>query len=410
MSLSLADMPAAVDLTRRDGHGRYLIVPPGGGKPEGYTRVTTVAGTLDDGGGLSSWKATMTVVGTMLRKGILAQWEALIATADGDPWYHSQATKTAAKRLVEEASAFGGANDRRDIGTSMHTITALADTGSDVKHLSPETQRDLDAYLAGMAEAGVTVCNGAVELTVVLDDHHVAGTFDRLCMVPGFDLPLIADLKTGADLSYSWQSIAVQLAAYSRADAIYFQGAADDGSQDVRSPMPEVDQHVGLIMWLNAGTGLLELHLVDLDLGWPAFLLSMAVRQWRSERSIATPLSEYVAPTRDDDLIDALAASVAAIDVDHAANLADVRQWLSDRIKVCGAHEGARAALAATWPAGMPFLHRSDEHTPDDLVVIETVIASVERRFALPFPENVAAMAGLIRAFKGATIEDDDDA
>ena len=31
------------DNVRRDQWGRYLVVPPGGGRPTGYTRVTTVA-------------------------------------------------------------------------------------------------------------------------------------------------------------------------------------------------------------------------------------------------------------------------------------------------------------------------------------------------------------------------------
>ena len=42
-SIPLTDLPVTKPEWRRDQYGRYLIVPPGGGKPEGYTRVTTVA-------------------------------------------------------------------------------------------------------------------------------------------------------------------------------------------------------------------------------------------------------------------------------------------------------------------------------------------------------------------------------
>ena len=36
-------LEAPGDNARRDRYGRYLVVPPGGGKPTGYTRATTVA-------------------------------------------------------------------------------------------------------------------------------------------------------------------------------------------------------------------------------------------------------------------------------------------------------------------------------------------------------------------------------
>ena len=41
--------------TRRDRWGRYFVVPPEGGKPEGYTRVTTIAKSADDGGAIQAW-------------------------------------------------------------------------------------------------------------------------------------------------------------------------------------------------------------------------------------------------------------------------------------------------------------------------------------------------------------------
>src|SRR6516162_6012262 len=65
-SIPLDAIPAT-DTTRRDQWGRYLVVPPGGGKPTGYTRVTTVAKALDDTGGLAPWKATMAAGGIIMR-------------------------------------------------------------------------------------------------------------------------------------------------------------------------------------------------------------------------------------------------------------------------------------------------------------------------------------------------------
>ena len=73
-------------------------------------------------------------------------------------------------------------------------------------------------------------------MTCVLDEHGVAGTFDRAAFVPGFDLPLIADLKSGSSLDYSWPAFAIQLAIYTQANALYEQGAAAD--PDVPRPPP----------------------------------------------------------------------------------------------------------------------------------------------------------------------------
>ena len=47
------------------------------------------------------------------------------------------------------------------------------------------------------------------------------------------------------DLSYSWQAIAVQLAAYSRADAIYRQGPAPERLSGRAHSDAAVDQERG---------------------------------------------------------------------------------------------------------------------------------------------------------------------
>ena len=265
------------------GMQSLVVALPSDGKPEGYSRVTTIAKVLDPGGGLMPWKATMTACGMILRRGLRAQWETLIAQYD-DPWYASEEAKAACKILVEECAAVGGANDRAQIGTSLHAITAMVDRGRMPSHLTEETEVDVNAYVNGLKAEGIVLAPDFIETTVVLDDYKVAGTFDRLAQIPAFDLPLIADLKTGASLDYSWQSFAVQLSAYSRANAIYEQGPAVNGSTDKRSPMPHVDQRSGLIMWLNAGTGKLELFLVDLEAGWEAFERSMWARGWRNRQ------------------------------------------------------------------------------------------------------------------------------
>lgn len=427
-SIPLTQLPAAKDEIRRDQYGRYLIVPPGGGKPEGYTRVTTVASTLDSGGGLAPWKASMTAAGIIMRRGLRAQWEALLAEHNGDPWYASEEGKAACKKLVEECSAVGGANDRRDMGTSLHTITALVDLGRMPVHLTEETERDIEAYNTGLALACVDLDRSLIETTVVLDDWKIAGTFDRLAMVPGFDLPLVADLKTGAELSYSWQSISVQLAAYAHADAIYVQGRKPDGSEDQRLPMPEVDQNWGLIMWLNAGTATLELHLVDLVQGWAAFEVSMWCRGWRNEK-VSIPLADYQPPATDDDgedLVPLLEASIAVaeatkveapapVTVDYQPGVdftGRLRFWLQERINVIGRDPSARTDLMACWPAGVPGLRQSMDHSPEDLDAIEKAVDGVANRHAIGLPDarpTTDAVGTLLHLFPHSSLLTEQD-
>jgi hypothetical protein len=394
-SIPLAALPAPIDPTRRDQWGRYLVLPPDDDKPVGYTRATTVAGALDDGYGLQKWLATMAICGTLARPGLRAQWEALLALHDGDPWYASDEAKTACKRLVDECAAVGGANDRSEIGTARHEITAAADAGRPLTNLSPETQADLDAYYETLAAAGVELDADAIELMVVLDNYRVAGTLDRIASAPRFRRRLITDLKTGADLAYSWHAIAVQLAIYAHGDAVYRQGPAEDGSQDERLPMPDVDLDNALVIWLPANTGRCELFLVDIAAGWEAFTHSLWAREWR-KRDVAMPLEGGGFKPATTDLSAALTESLTQLKVEVeetiVADLPDftvaLRAWLQSRIDTIGA-AGAepRRALINEWPEGVASLQSSTEHTPEQLTLIEGVLDVVERRHRIVFPE-----------------------
>lgn len=429
---TLADM--GVDAHRRDRWGRMLVVPPGGREPVGYTRVTTVAKALDDGGGLAPWKATMTMLGAMARPGLRARWETLIAATGGDPWYASAQAKAQAKALVEDCATVGGASDRAEQGTSLHALTALVDVGRDIGtlRLTPDTEADVSAYVNALVAEGIVVCQlvdggAAVEVSLVLDGPHVGGTADRIMSVPGFDLPLIADLKTG-DLTYSWQSIAVQLAAYAHADAVYEQGAAPDGSEDVRTPMPEVDQRHGLIINIRPGSATVKLYVVDIEAGWQAFGLSLAARQWRSQRALAMdlpPIERRVQPMAEVTQTDRAGATSAGSDGNGAPHLAlvppagdrsptpnvtaerqaareahpssqapaeerptvaELRAWLQQRVDTIGAHPTARETLGHRWAAlGVPSLRSSTAHTTEQLAAIEALCDDIEARYSFPF-------------------------
>src|SRR5262249_49765222 len=149
-------------------------------------------------------------------------------------------------------------------------------------------------------------------------------------------------------LSYSWHEIAIQLAIYAHADAIY---NSDNG---FRRPMPEVRQDLGLVIHLPAGNGNCTLHAVDLEQGWEAAQLAISVREWRSRKTISAPYSHIGPALGAPGRRDALKARVAQLrDLGHLD------------------------ALAERWPANVPGLKGDHVHTVDELVAIETLVGEL---------------------------------
>ena len=153
--------------TRRDRWGRYLVVPPTGGKPVGYTRATTIAKTLDDTSSLMSWAERMTAIGLSRRPDILAQ----IADAETD--------KKQLNRLCDQAKEAGGATIRRDLGTALHAMLEHSITDPDYT-VPPAHTDDINAVHRLLAEHNLIADPEFCERIVVNDQHQIAGTFDLL--------------------------------------------------------------------------------------------------------------------------------------------------------------------------------------------------------------------------------------
>lgn len=120
--------------------------------------------------------------------------------------------------------------------------------------------------------------------------------------------------NTGADLSYGWAEIAIQLALYAQGlntsgvwswETLRWAKPVLPGNPDV---LLKVRTDVGLVPHLpvdreTTGAPLATLYAVDLDAGWAASVLCAQMRSWRKERTLATPLeiadvAEPEAPTR----------------------------------------------------------------------------------------------------------------
>jgi hypothetical protein len=317
---------------RRDRWGRYLIVPPEGGAPVSYQRVTTLARILEDGFGLQLWAQRMTARGLAMRGDLLAR---VAATED----------KAQLDKLVEQAKEAAAASSGANLGTALHEFTEQVDRGKKIIPLPP-LDADVRVYSAALAEAGLVPEH--IERIVVHDQDRVAGTFDRIFRRRDGSL-VLGDLKTAQSLDYSWGSIDIQLALYAGADALY--DFAVDPADDSREPMPAVDHDHGVVVHLPAGKGVCSLWDVDLTMGFEGVALALGVRDWRKRDGFAVPLRT---PVRRDDLVAAIRGLTPA----------------------------QRAVLARLWPPGVPTLRAATDHRPAQLDAINLAVDTAKKETA----------------------------
>jgi hypothetical protein len=252
---------------KHDRWGRYILPNPTTGEERPWTRATTWANTIADTYGLTKWQMRMVAKGVATRKDLLA----LAASASIDE-------KGKLDGVAKDALEAAGGSAGRNLGTALHGFTEQIDRGEqpEVPH---EWQRDVDAYSATLAEAGVFTVQEYIERVVVCEALGVAGTLDRIIRYePEF---FVADVKTGSDLSYAWGEIAVQLALYANADAMW------DGAEYV--PLPPLNREKALVIHLPIGRGKCDLYWVDIAAGWEAARLCGGVRDWRKRDNLAYP-------------------------------------------------------------------------------------------------------------------------
>lgn len=254
---------------RRDHWGRYLITPPSGGKPVAHTRVTTVAEVLDDRFFIEKWQQRMVAHGLSKREDL----QALAASTSLDE-------KKALNKICSQAIEAAGGSDRSNKGSAVHKFTERLDRGEKLAVPAPWDQ-DVQAYQRVLHEHGIEIVPEWVEVIAVCDalPEPVAGTADRI--VRWDDDLLIADLKTGRDLHFSWRAIAIQLGIYSRAKTLY------NPETDTHSPMPDVRKDKALVWHLPAGEGICTPYLVDIAAGWEAAQHALWTRGWRKREDLA---------------------------------------------------------------------------------------------------------------------------
>src|SRR5436190_1707487 len=116
----------------RDRWGRPLVVPPEGGEPVVYTRVSTLAKALDDLNGLIKWKQRKTAEGLIRRPDLYTRVSGELANGDPDvDW----PTKRALDDICEEAMEAAGASSGRSSGSAFHQLTEAIDRGKEPQYV-----------------------------------------------------------------------------------------------------------------------------------------------------------------------------------------------------------------------------------------------------------------------------------
>lgn len=344
---------------KRDRYGRYLIPDPHTGRERSWTRVTTLADTLDDRYNLERWKLRTALIGVAERPDLLA----MAAAHKGD--------KRKLDKVADDAMEAGKSSSGANLGTALHAATERLDRG-ELVNLPAPWDADLRAYQA----TAIDVHPDWIERVVVIPELSVAGTMDRLVRHDGRHL--IGDVKTGASaIDWAMGSIAIQLACYAHATH-WFDPATGDLHE---IPTDLIDRSEALVIWLPAGEARCELHVVDIAAGWEAAQLCAAARVWRARKDLSRPLAavEALPPA---DPFDGLNGEAPA-----GPASPERRAWIVERMRTLAQIDGALDMLARRWPEGVPTLKQADGHTDAQLDAIAAVLDAVETQTTAPFGE-----------------------
>lgn len=252
----------------RDRWSRPLIVPPEGGEPVAYTRVSTLAKALDDLNNLMAWKQRKTAQGLLMRPDLMTRLSGALATGKDSEadWPTKRAFNDACREACEAAGASTGAS----AGTGFHSLTEAIDRGDEPMFISDADRARLDAYRAATADLEML----DIECFVVNDAVRAAGTFDRLVRLPDGAV-VVADLKSGKSEAKFPFSTTVQIATYANG----YRYHADTGG---RAPLADdLDTTRGLLIHMPPSGGC-SLYLLDLRVGWEAARIAAQVRELRA--------------------------------------------------------------------------------------------------------------------------------
>jgi len=310
-----------------------------------YRRVSTLVKKVEtDTHGLDKWKLRQVAEGLAQRDDLVL---AIKAMGRPDPvagW--SRDEKNLLNGFADTAMevAKTGKGDGAKIGTAVHTLTERLDRGEDVEAVA----KGLPALVAQTVRAydALRKLNGwrtvEIERTVVCEQLEVAGTFDRIELVPGLaallghgecqyghvakgefhhpheqridgDLAVVVDVKTEEQPWLNGLHIGPQLGIYSRARKMFVptggyhvlldhkgEPLLDSRGQEVTAPngrydpAPCVRQDVAIVVHLRDGNA--NPLFVNLTEGWDAAVAAYEQmnRESRAKRKLGAAGAWFV--------------------------------------------------------------------------------------------------------------------
>lgn len=305
-----------------DGYGRYKLPHPTTGRPTGFPRATTIAGTLDDTYNLSRWSRRETA--RFLLGAATADHTHLtgpIIDAFGDD---NKGAIDAALDALDDAC---GGKDAAELGTAVHAWLEAVDMGSVRPVDVPERFAPyVRSYRDVLGRYGLVAEPQYVERIVLNDrgDETIVGTLDRVYRIVATGELVLGDVKTSKTLEYGYLSYSVQLAIYGFATRMF----AVDGSG--WEPMPAINDKYALIIHVPSDQPeRAEAVTIDLQFGVEATVASLDVRRRRKEAKKSVPFVHAI-PSPTSESLRHVAARHAIQDISDPAQLSGIWEKFSD--------------------------------------------------------------------------------
>lgn len=271
-----------------DRWGRYANLPaiPGVCGVQPWTRVTTLAKTLEDTYYLDLWKQRQILLGIMDNPDLLnaAKGSRFNPTSQ----HGKNILNSIASQAMENAGSWTGASK----GTKFHDLTEAFDRGQgagisiEIDTEDPDSITMVRAYDALLKRHDIRVIPELMERVICVPSLGVAGRLDRIISDGG--VYRIGDVKSQKTLDFGHMSLAIQLAIY--ANATHMLDTETWTWVPMGDLLPEgLDRSTGVIMWVPAEEpGRAEIHDVDLEFGWTLARAAVKVREWRKTKGVVS--------------------------------------------------------------------------------------------------------------------------
>jgi hypothetical protein len=236
--------------------------------------ITAVAKIAPDGYALDAYDRRTLLMGLVADPELIEQAAAVIDNRD------------AQDRIVADAKRAAGGHRKAERGSQMHATLERVLVGNTDLLLTTRQRADADALSRTLDRYRLTPTT-LVEQFVLYPNALVAGRFD--CVLERSDsTTILVDLKSGINAITYPQSVAVQLALYSRAP-LMAASVTTTGDRSVVSEwaaLPEdLDRDHGYVLLVQPGEPIGTLHEIDTQHGWRGGLLALQIVQWRREKN-----------------------------------------------------------------------------------------------------------------------------